>query len=81
MRISTDAKFMRISREICARIFPSLLVAKLFGGAGEGGGEMGVAQFAPFSIPRTFSRKKRGMVGMNKRETVEDFRQRPHIHN
>ena len=42
---------------------------------------MGVAQFAPFSFSPIFSRKKKKMMaGMNKRETLEDFRQSPHIH-
>ena len=41
-----------------------------------------MAQFAPFPSPLIFNKKKKKkrMAGMNKRETVEDFRQSPHIH-
>ena len=80
MRASIDLKFARPSREIRARFFFFALGSETFFFAGKFRLGVGVAQFAPYSFPLIFYWKK-GMAGMNTWETVEAFRQGPHIHD
>ena len=95
MRDSKDAKFPRPFREIrawisswlrvafllvCFCLFGFLFVLFVFYSCANFDWKW-VWHSSPHFPSRLFSVEKKGMTGMDKRETVKEFRQSPHIHD